>query len=61
MVKIDFLATIDKLSYIEFEISNDELELFTRCFKNCVGGIRTKYRKICAIINRNQISGKLMS
>lgn len=61
MVKLDFLATIEKLSYIEFEISNDELELFTRCFKNYIGSVRTKYRKICAIINRNEISGKIMS
>ncbi len=53
-----FLKTIESLSQIDFEINNEELELFTRCFKNYIGGIRTKFRKICAIINRNKISSK---
>jgi len=45
---------------MEYEVSNDELELFTRCFKNYLGEIRMKFRKISVIIVRDKISSKLL-
>jgi hypothetical protein len=50
------LNCISKLSSIEFEISNEDLELFTRCFKNIVGVKRSQFRKIEALIERDTIT-----
>lgn len=45
-----------KLSKNEFEISNEELELFTRCFKNYIGNKRSQYRKIVALIQKDTLT-----
>jgi 14-3-3 protein epsilon len=49
------LNYIKRLSLLEFDITNDDLELFTRCFKNLVGHKRGQLRKIEALIERDKI------
>lgn len=46
------------LSKLEFEISNDELELFNRCFKSNIGIKRNKYSNIIALIERDKVTSK---
>ena len=50
------LHIITKLSNLEFEISNEDLELFTRCFKNLVGVKKNQYRKLEALIIKDTIT-----
>jgi hypothetical protein len=50
------LNFIFKLSFFEIEISNEDLELFNRCFKHIVGVKRNQFRKIEALIERDTIA-----
>jgi hypothetical protein len=49
-----------KLSLIEFEISNDDLELFTRCIKSLIGTKRNQFRKIVALIQRDKVTSNII-
>ena len=49
------LDVVTKLSVIEFDILNEDLDLFTRCFKNIIGLKRKQYRKIEALIEKDSI------
>jgi hypothetical protein len=51
------LSALKDLSNIEFEISNDVLDLFTRCFKSYVGLKRNQHRKLVALIHKDKING----
>lgn len=53
------LNFIFKLSFFEIEISNEDLELFNRCFKHIIGVKRNQFRKIIALIERDTISNKI--
>jgi 14-3-3 protein epsilon len=46
------LNCISKLSSLNFDISSEYIELFTRCFKNIVGVKRGQLRKIEALIEK---------
>ena len=50
------LNIIFKLSFFDFEVANDDIDLFNRCFKHMVGVKRNQYRKILALIERDTIS-----
>jgi hypothetical protein len=50
------LNALQELSNIEFEISNDDLDLFTRCFKSYVGLKRNQHRKLVALIHKDKIT-----
>ena len=50
------LITIREISFIDFEITHDELDIFTRCFKSYIGFKRNQYRKILAMIHRDKIT-----
>jgi predicted RNA-binding protein len=52
------LDNLSKVSLFDSEISNDELELFTRCFKSYIGVKRNQFRKIVAMIQRDKITSK---
>lgn len=49
----DMLYNISELSKAKYEVNNEELELFTRCFKSYVGGKRNQYRKVIGLIIRD--------
>jgi hypothetical protein len=44
------------LSNIEYDVSNEELDLFTRCLKNYIGVKRNQYRKLFALIHRDNVT-----
>jgi hypothetical protein len=50
------LNIIFKLSFFEVDITNDDVDLFNRCFKHMVGVKRNQYRKILALIERDTIA-----
>jgi hypothetical protein len=50
------LNTLKELSNIEFEITNDDLDLFTRCFKSYIGLKRNQHRKLVALIHKDKIN-----
>ncbi len=57
LVNQDMLGTLKDISNIEFEICNDDLDLFTRCFKSYVGLKRNQHRKLVALIHKDKING----
>jgi hypothetical protein len=47
---------LKELSHMDYDVNNDELDLFTRCFKNFIGLKRNQFRKIVALIHRDNIT-----
>ena len=54
--KIEMFDKLKELSTFEYDISNEEMDLFTRCFKNYIGTKRNQYRKIVALIHRDKLT-----
>ncbi len=54
---VAMLSVIEKLSISNIEITDEELDLFTRCFKHLVGVRRNQNRKIEALIEKDTITG----
>lgn len=52
------LVVLSKLSVVEYDFNDNDLELLTRCFKNFIGIKRTQYRKIDAMIERDLMNSK---
>ncbi len=59
IILIEMLDVLSQLSKLDYELNDNDLELLTRCFKNFIGIKRNQYRKIDAIIERDNINSKL--
>ena len=49
------LNTLEKLSTLKFDIQVDDLDHFTKCFKSFIGQKRGQYRKLIALITKDNL------
>lgn len=56
LINLEMLNVLSQLSKLDFELNDNDLELLTRCFKNYIGIKRNQYRKIDAMIERDNMN-----
>lgn len=53
------LHVLSSISKSDVDVNDNDLDLITKCFKNFIGIKRNQYRKIDAMIERDNMNSKI--